>query len=144
MATSGVKVIGLEKLFKQLKTIPAKADRAIGMAITKEANFIMSDSKSNYVPVDTGALRNSGFVELPKRAGNKISVSLGYGGTAAKYAARVHENPRAGKTGGMSPSGSKYKTWSKVGQWKYLEIPFRKRMRGQAKRIKDAIKKVIK
>ena len=44
----------------------------------------------------------------------------------------VHENPRSGKTGGVSPSGKKYYPrpgypvpYSQVGQWKYLETPAR-------------------
>jgi len=42
---------------------------------------------------------------------------------SAYYAPWVHENPRAGKTGGVSPSGRKYRegTYSVVGQWKFLQ-----------------------
>lgn len=55
-------------------------------------------------------------------------------GFAAIYAMAVHENPRAGRTGGVSPSGRKYtagrttsgrrsnrKVYSTVGGWKFLE-----------------------
>lgn len=85
--------------------------------------YIMAQSK-DLAPVDTGNLRASGFVELPDVSGAVVNVKLGYGGFSAAYALMVHENPRAGKTGGLSPSGRKYKTWAKVGQWKYLEKPF--------------------
>ncbi len=44
------------------------------------------------VPVDTGALKGSGFVELPKVRGGEILVTVGYGGPAAPYAWDVHEN----------------------------------------------------
>lgn len=49
-------------------------------------------------------------------------------GFTALYAVMVHENPRAGQTGGESPSGVPYPrtktgrpTWSEKGQWKFLE-----------------------
>jgi hypothetical protein len=87
------------------------------------AEKIMADSK-DLVPVDTGTLRSSGVVLPAAITGTTVSVTLGYGGAAAPYARMVHENPRAGKTGGLSPSGMPYKTWAKVGQWKFLEIPF--------------------
>lgn len=47
-------------------------------------------------------------------------------GFSAVYAWSVHENPRAGKTGGVSPSGKRYKpkTYSTrpAGQYKFLEL----------------------
>lgn len=86
---------------------------------------IMADSKANYVPVDMGTLRSSGYVSKPALdgMGTRIVLTAGYGGPAAPYALAVHENPRAGKTGGVSPSGHKYSSWSKVGGWKYLQLP---------------------
>jgi hypothetical protein len=89
-----------------------------------EGERIIGDSKENYVPVDFGTLRNSGFVEPPKVSGRKVKVRCGFGGPAAPYALSVHENPRAGKTGGVSPSGRKYQHWAQTGEWKYLEKPF--------------------
>lgn len=57
-------------------------------------------------------------------------------GFSAAYAAFVHENPRAGKTGGVSPKGKQYlapmlpsgkrsaqAVFSTVGQYKFLEQP---------------------
>lgn len=92
-------------------------------AVYQTAEWIMDKSR-DLVPVDTGALRASAFVELPVVEGLKVTVTFGYGGVSAGYALMVHENPRSGKTGGVSPTGEKYKSWAKVGQWKYLEIPF--------------------
>lgn len=47
-------------------------------------------------------------------------------GFSAVYAWRVHENPRSGQTGGVSPSGKRYKrgTYSTrpQGQYKFLEL----------------------
>lgn len=41
----------------------------------------------------------------------------------AVYAARTHENPRTGNTGGFSPSGERYYRWSRVGGPKFAEGP---------------------
>jgi len=66
-------------------------------------------------------------------------VAIGY---SALYAANVHENPRAGKTGGESPSGKKYTAgrtesgrksrrivWARKGKWKFLEDPLKREMK---------------
>ena len=96
---------------------------ACASGIYMAGEYILAQSKDR-APVDTGNLRASGFVDLPEVSGAVVAVKLGYGGFSAAYALKVHENPRAGKTGGVSPSGKKYKTWAKVGEWKYLEKPF--------------------
>lgn len=103
---------------------PAAALRAASKQLYRSATLIMADSKENFVPVETGTLRSSGIVDPPALEGGRVVISLGYGGPAAKYALAVHENPRAGKTGGISPTGARYRRWSKVGEWKYLETPF--------------------
>jgi len=59
-------------------------------------------------------------------------------GFTAVYAMTVHENPRAGKTGGTGgivdlleaereAAGSEEITWSRVGQWQFLATPLRRR-----------------
>jgi hypothetical protein len=63
-------------------------------ALYMEAEAIMRESKANYVPVDTGALRNSGTVLPPKVEPKRITVEFGYGGAAVPYAAAVHEYPK--------------------------------------------------
>lgn len=108
----------------KLAALQQRSVAALAAGMYQEALAIMRDSQTNYCPVDTGNLKNSGHVEFPKIDGTNVSVRMGYGGAAAPYAAIVHENPRAGKTGGVSPSGRKYKHWARVGQWKYLERPF--------------------
>lgn len=99
--------------------------RVAGQILYLSAEQIMTESRT-LVPVVTGNLRASANVQPPKISGTTVTVELGYGGPAATYALSVHENPRAGKTGGVSPSGHKYaaRRWSQVGQWKYLEQPF--------------------
>lgn len=62
----------------------------LGSAMYMVAEEIMTDSKQNYVPVKTGALRRTGFVDKPAINGNRIVVMLGYN---TPYARRVHEYP---------------------------------------------------
>lgn len=78
--------------FPEISTaIPKQAATALYMV----AEEIMTDAKQNYVPVVSGNLRGSGFVEQPKITPGKITVTLGFGGVAAPYAVTVHEYPKA-------------------------------------------------
>ena len=140
MAKKITRTIGLEKLLKQLNATPNLAITASKSALFEEATEIMAESKK-LVPTVTSALKNSGFVELPAIAATKIVIEMGYGGPAAPYALAVHENPRAGKTGGVSPSGKPYppKRYSQSGEYKYLEKPFRAASAGMAKRLLNRI-----
>lgn len=61
------------------------------------------------------------------------SVFIGF---TAAYAVWVHENPRAGKTGGRSPKGRKYYSYSTVGQYKFFSYPLYKNMNKYVKIIK--------
>ena len=77
------------------------------------------------VPVDTGALRASGHVQLPVIRGKKVAVVLGYGGAAAPYAVFVHE-----KQARHNPPT----------QWKYLEQPLNEAIPGMAGRLAKRIR----
>ena len=119
--------------------------KALTRALVEEAEDLMADSKQ-VVPVDTGNLRDSGTVLPPKRGVGlmDVSVEAGYGGPAAPYALVVHENPRAGKTGGVTPSGSKRRFFAQTGGWKYLEQPFNQRVKGVEGRVAAIIKHILK
>ena len=92
-------------------------------AMYNSAELTMTEIKQKHVPVMTGTLKNSGFVMLPVISHGSVSVIMGFGGMASDYALAVHENPRAGKTKGRSPSGGYYSDWSEVGHWHYLSDP---------------------
>jgi hypothetical protein len=138
-----MRVEGDKEMLANLEKLKVRNIDAAKAALFAEAANIIADSKENYVPVDTGNLRKSAHTEKPKWFGKTISIKFGYGGTAAPYAAAVHENPRAGKTGGTSPKGRKYKTWAKTGGWKYLEFPFKKALTGMAERLAARMKKHV-
>ena len=64
----------------------------LGAALYQIGEEIMTDSKTNYVPVVTGQLRRSGRVEKPVISTNRVTVTIGYG-VDAPYARAVHERP---------------------------------------------------
>lgn len=102
---------GLLEFERRLRDLAAASDltRRLGAATYKRGESIMTASR-RLVPVDTGALRSTGTVSLPKiTARGGVEVTLSYGGPAAPYARLVHEDLEA-----YHPSG----------QAKYLEIPF--------------------
>lgn len=129
---------GTDKMRQQLADLQAGAPIALAAAGYEEMETLIADIKEHHVPVDQGPLRGSGFVQLPvplpgPQPGYRINA--GFGGAAAPYAWSVHENPRAGQTGGVSPSGRRYKTWAKVGHWKFFEGPFQEFTKGLNQRI---------
>jgi hypothetical protein len=140
-----IQIVGPKKVLRNLELLKGTTTTDLGKALVKMGENVIGTAKDEFVPKDFGVLANSGHVRMPTVLRNDIRVDLGFGGPAGGggsysmpptntedvgYALAVHENPRAGKTGGVSPSGIPYKTWSQVGGWKYLEralgrhIPF--------------------
>ena len=90
----------------------------LAKSLYQEGDLLIADSQTK-VPVNTGTLRSTGFVEPPTQTNKKISVKVGYGGPATKvnsrtgqatteYAIRVHEDLQAKHN---------------VGEAKFLEKP---------------------
>jgi hypothetical protein len=118
-----------------LEKYGARASVALGTQLYKEGLGIMASSQG-LVPVDTTALRSSGYVTEPERKGDMIEVLIGYGGPAAKinektgestdsYALYVHENLEA---------------FHPVGTAKYLEMPFDQAKVGMGRRVAAGMK----
>lgn len=133
-------VTGDDVVQARLRALADRAHPVVDGALFTWGKDVMAESQEQFVPVDTGVLRASGHVVTPRRSKGPVSaeaaaltafrpesvtVALGYGGPACAYALSVHENPRSGRTGGVSPSGRPYAHWATVGQWKYLETPFK-------------------
>lgn len=125
-------ISGHTKAAKQLAMAALSGVPAIGAALYREAEAVMTAAKTDYVPVDTGALRSSGVVEAPIIGATAASVRLGFGGPAAPYAVLVHEDLTKRHT---------------VGQAKYLEIPLKARLSGMPavlkQRVDDAVRQAI-
>ena len=139
---STVRIEGMDQVLKNLAAFGENTRAAAAQALFEEANAIKTASQARYVPVDTGELRTDhAFVDdSAKIEGDTVSITLGYTGP---YAARVHENPRAGKTGGVSPSGKKYKHWATTGGFKFLEIPLLEAERGMLARMAGRIRSAL-
>lgn len=140
--TAGITITGMDQVLRNLAAYGQNAKDAAGQALYEEANAVKNTSVAQYVPVDTGELRaKHAFVdESAKIDGDSVSITFGYTGP---YAARVHENPRAGKTGGVSPSGHRYKHWAQVGQFKFLEKPLLEAEPGMLQRLAGRIRNAL-
>lgn len=113
-------------------------ETSIDQSLRLEAELVMTDSKTNYVPVDLGVLRSSGYVEDVEKTGETSSITFGFGGAAKAYAIAIHETPSQydpptwkGKTVEFHPAGRGRK---------YLETPLRKAVDGMDERIANRIK----
>jgi hypothetical protein len=117
-------VTGADKVLANLTALASKLPTQVGRAMFEEAEIEMAEAKRR-TPVDTGALRASGHVELPKIAGQNVTVAMGFGGAAAPYAIEVHENLEA---------------FHPVGEAKFLESTLNESKPYLAKRIADRVK----
>jgi hypothetical protein len=112
-----------------------------------EAGLYLKAASLKEVPRATGNLANSAYVKpmgMGSVAGDPV-VEIGY---SAVYALSVHENPRAGKTRGVSPQGKKYTEphgvrWARGGNWKYLEGPANRLARTLRMIIRSAVFKAM-
>ena len=139
-----ITVTGAEEMRRAVIALASAVPGRVANALEAEATNVMTKAKA-LCPVVTGTLKGSGFVERPVVGGGEISETMGFGGAASKYALSVHENPRSGKTGGVSPSGQRYGRkaykgkmrigFSLVGQWKFLEQPFLASVNGLTARL---------
>ena len=110
-----MRLIGGPQFIAKLNTAAVEGPQAMLKALYTEASEILTISQRDYVPVDTGALRASGFIEDPQLRPGGASFAIGFRGSAAPYAVIVHEDLTK-----RHP----------VGQAKYLEIPLRARLEG--------------
>jgi hypothetical protein len=109
---------------------------AVRESLELEAALVMERS-DELVPELDSDLRNSGYtrdVTLPRSG--ESHVRFGY---SAPHAVATHENPRAGRTGGMSPSGHTYSRWATKGEWKYLQRAIQERENGMSSRLGSRI-----
>lgn len=117
---------GTEQVLSNLGILLPRLARAGSVAATNRAHAILRAAQAD-APVISGNLRASGRVRGVRREGMRMVVDIEF---PIIYARRVHENPRSGKTGGVSPSGRRYKRWSKTGKWHFLQDAIANASRG--------------
>jgi hypothetical protein len=118
--------INSDALTKVLADATTDMRGRLAAALFEEGEEIMARSKSEFVPVETGVLRASGYVEAPVIEGEDISVTLGFGGAASAYALKQHEDTTL-----HHPNG---------GQAKYLEQPLLEAAATLAEHLADKIR----
>lgn len=122
-----VVIRGLPEVRAALRRYGRRANKGLAAGLYQEGERIMAVSKTE-VPVDQGVLRSTGHVQLPKEEAGRVSVTLGYGGPAAPYALRQHEELSYRHT---------------VGKAKYLSDPADAAMAGMDRRIAKVIERHI-
>lgn len=130
-----ISVTGTDKLKAQLAKLKGAGPIILARAVHEEAETILDVTVEKYIPRDTSALAGSRYAGEPVVRPGYVRVVFGFGGAGLRYAWKTHENPRAGKTGGVSPTGRRYKHWADVGEWKYLEKAVARMSRGFSRRV---------
>ena len=105
-----------------------KTIATLGQALYREGAIIFEESQDE-VPLDTGNLRASGKLGLPKVEGKDVVVEISYGGAAADYAVIVHEDLEMNFRNGKKA--------------KYLEDPLKRRIKGMDGRLLLAVRKAM-
>jgi hypothetical protein len=156
---SGVRmtVKGMKEVGQRLRAYPDNVLAEIEAELFEVGSEVEAEAKE-LVPVDSGYLRSTGFTigqslrDLsPGAAPSPEAIQrvidedtpLVVVGFSAVYALNVHENPRAGKTGGVSPRGKLYRTWARVGQWKFLETPMKRMVPKIRQRLQERLGKAL-
>jgi len=128
------------------KEVPRATGNLANSAFTvSSSGKVVSDPKFTGKSAGEASRRHEDKVSNAKaqtKAGKAKGNPSAQTGYSAVYALRVHENPRAGKTGGVSPSGKRYtsgktesgnkstrRRWAQTGKWKFLEDPVKRDVR---------------
>lgn len=86
-----VQIGGMAAMRSALRSAGDRAVRALGTGMYLVGEEIMTDAKKR-APVDTGAMRGSGYVTPPDVRGTRVTVEEGFGGAAKDYVIEQHEN----------------------------------------------------
>jgi hypothetical protein len=118
-ASVRVPLVGLPALLTAFAMLPGKARKGLAEGMEFEMQHVIDDSKENWVPVDTAALKDSGFASDAEIKGDTISVTGGFGPALLERRAR----------GGQSGSEHTLPVHEvpanhQQGSDKYLELPW--------------------
>ncbi len=130
MANVGVsiKVEGVSALLRKTRALPRIVRQAAIEAQRDEAEAVMERSKAEFVPIDSGALRDTGRVEEVEGTADGFWVSMAYGSEEVDYALPVHE---------------RLDVHHPHGQAKYLEVPALEAAAGMPERLAARVRAAI-
>jgi hypothetical protein len=137
MSDFGFELTGLDAVLRNFGALEAKVRAELPGALYELGEEVIAES-DKLVPKDLSALKDSKFVAQPVRAGDDVSVTLGYGGEAKDYAEAVHEHPSE-----HDPKSWKGITivWHTPGTGpKYLERPMIELKRTYLSRIAETLR----
>ena len=117
-------VKGIKDAQRNLRAYQKRVRGAVGKALHAEGQAIMREAKKE-VPVDTGRLRQTGFVGRAVDGPKGPTVPIGFG---TKYALPVHE---------------RLEVHHPVGKAKYLEDPVNRAKKGFPARIASRVKRML-
>ena len=144
-----VRIEGLDDIRRLIDRNDRKVIAATKMAVTEQV-VELGRKSDELVPWDTGNLMRSQTLKLPTAFGKRITGSVSYGGSAAPYALKQHEDlelwhppkpPGKSKDGGHQGTGP-----VAPGQGrgpKFLEHPFNKMKKTFARDITKYVKQAL-
>lgn len=115
---------GMEQMLARAKRKLEDVRRAAKRALVRGCEAIMTRSKEEFCPVDKGTMRGTGIV-IPDPDPDVIAATLQYGGPAAPYTVKQHEDVTQRHT---------------VGEDHFLEKPFREDGPGLLDQVGEAVK----
>ncbi len=136
-----VRIEGLNDIRRLIAKNDRKVIAATKMAVTEQV-VELGRKSDELVPFDTGNLMRSQTLKLPTAFGKRITGSVSYGGSAAPYALKQHEDLELWhppKPPGKSKVGKRQGTGPVApGQGrgpKFLEHPFKRQQKRFSARL---------
>lgn len=120
-----VRVTGEARTLRALRDFGLKGPRAVAAAL-QEAGLEILNASLQETPVDTGALRKSGYVSVPSTLATRLRVEIGY---TAKHATKVHETDRQYRYPGT--------------KWRYLADPFERLRHIVFAKVQDRARELV-
>ena len=75
-------MVGDRAVMMRLGLVGKHTPHDLAKAMVRKGHEIIGDAKEFYVPVDTGALKGSGHVQMPRVTPTGVDVDIGFGGPA--------------------------------------------------------------
>lgn len=144
-----VRIEGLDDIRRLIRVNDRKVVGATKIAVTEQV-VELGRRADELVPFDTGNLMRSQIIKLPTAFGRSIVGTVEYGGTAAPYALKQHEDLELWhppKPPGKSKVGKRQGTGPVApGQGrgpKFLEHPFNKMKKTFARDLTRHVKRTL-
>ena len=128
-------------MIRELERVKRSLCVQVRNALVEEGEAILERSKDEFVPIDLGALHDSGDITVVEDGTvDGLQVVLSYGNDkTAPYALAVHEHPSGASPPSWEGKEIKFQRGSNYGT-KYLERPLLEAEKGMAERLGRKVK----